>query len=215
MVSSDGCAPTALCLFFSWELLRLLPCSCVTPVSFLPLRPCLIASMLLLNECSRLLRLKGLLKVAACSGEVEPLTGEEQEEVLVMALVPGGRDREERIQLSMGSNWGSTMTGGKVGLEQKLRTMENIHKHVRIIIFKKYHSEMCFLFHSNTADKYQLTIPFSLRWPRFLWCVSTALISSGGRKDCKQSSRNVGVSPSTAVNWQTESSYRSLLQAFI
>lgn len=42
--------------------------------------------------------------------------------------------------------------------------------------------------------------PFSLKCPSLLWCSSTALTSSGGKKDCKQSSRTDGLSPSRSAN---------------
>lgn len=43
--------------------------------------------------------------------------------------------------------------------------------------------------------------PFSLKWPSLLWCSSTAFMSSGGKKDCKQSLRTDGLSPSRSANW--------------
>ena len=44
-----------------------------------------------------------------CSGGFESVRAGEPEEVFVTALVPGGRDREERMQSSIGNNLGSTI----------------------------------------------------------------------------------------------------------
>lgn len=48
------------------------------------------------------------------SGEAESLRAGEQEVVLMTGLVPGGSDREERMQSSIGNNLGST-TKSKYG----------------------------------------------------------------------------------------------------
>lgn len=56
---------------------------------------------------------------------------------------------------------------------------------------------------------YGPTVPFSLKWPSFLWCSITAFMSPGGKRDCKQSSRNDGVSPSKAANWKDRSSEKN------
>lgn len=52
--------------------------------------------------------------------------------------------------------------------------------------------------HLNVLKK--ASRPFSLKWPSFLWCSSTAFMSPGWNEDRKQSARSVGASPSSAVS---------------
>lgn len=91
MVSSHGRALIALGAFLSWEMFPLLSCSCQESLASFGL--CLAVSeliLLVLKETSR----------RSPAGE--------QEVVFMTGLVPGGRDREERMQSSIGNNRGST-----------------------------------------------------------------------------------------------------------
>lgn len=51
--------------------------------------------------------LKGESRRPLCSGELESWRVGEQVVVFISGLVPGGRDREERMQSSIGKNLGS------------------------------------------------------------------------------------------------------------
>lgn len=53
--------------------------------------------------------LLGALRRPLCSGEAGSLRAGEQEVVFMTALVPGGSDRDERMQSSIGNNLGSTV----------------------------------------------------------------------------------------------------------
>lgn len=84
-----------------------LTCSCQLPESPVSLSLCVIVSELCLIALSRLLVLLGALGRPLRSGGVESLRAGEQE--VVTGLVTGGRDREERMQSSIGNNLGSTV----------------------------------------------------------------------------------------------------------
>lgn len=53
--------------------------------------------------------LKSASRRPLCSGGFESVRAGEPAEVFVTGLVPGGRDREERMQSSIGNNLGSTI----------------------------------------------------------------------------------------------------------
>lgn len=109
MVSSHGGTLVELCAFLSWETFLPLTCSCQLSESPDSLSLCLIVSELLLDGLSRLLVLLGALRRPLCSGEAGSLRAGEQEVVFMTALVPGGSDRDERMQSSIGNNLGSTV----------------------------------------------------------------------------------------------------------
>jgi len=63
--------------------------------------------------------LTGVLRGTVCSGGVVSLRAGEQEAVSMTDLVPGGNEREERMQSSIGNNLGSTVEN-KNGLVKTL-----------------------------------------------------------------------------------------------
>lgn len=82
--------------------------SCQLPESLVSFGLCLAVSELLLLAFSGLLVLKGALRLSLCSGGFESLRAGGQAVVFMTDLVPGGKDREERMQSSIGNNLGST-----------------------------------------------------------------------------------------------------------
>lgn len=109
MVSSHKRVLTECGAFLSWETFPPLICCCQMPESLVSLSLCLIVSELLLLGLSRVLVLMTASRRPLCSGEAESLRAGEQEAVLMTGLVPGGSDKEERMQSSIGNNLGSTI----------------------------------------------------------------------------------------------------------
>ena len=105
MVSPHFRVLTEFCAFLSWEMLWPLTCSCQLPESLVCLGLCLTVSELLLLAPSRLLALTEASRDPLCSGEFDSLRTVEQD----AGLVPGGSDRDERMQSSIGNNLGSAV----------------------------------------------------------------------------------------------------------
>lgn len=81
-------------------------CWCRKPESLVSLG--FTVSELLPFDFSRVLALTRGSMCPLCSGEVESLSAGEHEVVFTTGFVPGGSDKEERMQSSIGNNRGST-----------------------------------------------------------------------------------------------------------